>query len=65
MGKTCGIITGLLVLVAGLVMLLAGLNVAPFAGSTLTLLVAGVALALVGISVMVHAVKACPLCKGS
>ncbi len=63
MCKTCGVITGLLVLVAGVVMLLAGLGVAPLAGSALTWDVAGAALALVGISLIVHALKMCPMCK--
>ena len=63
MCKTCGAITGLLVLVAGAVMLLAGLGVAPLAGSALAWEVAGAALVLVGLSVIVHSLKMCPMCK--
>ncbi len=63
MCKTCGVITGLLVLVAGVVMLLAGLGVAPLAGSALSWEISGAALALVGLSLIVHTLKMCPMCK--
>jgi uncharacterized membrane protein len=59
MGKTCGIISGLLVLIAGLALLLFGLNVWGVGAANL---VAGVMLALFGLSFMMHKMNACPMC---
>ncbi len=60
MCKTCGVITGLLVLVSGVVMLLAGLGNLNAMTATV---VGGAALALAGLSFVVHALKMCPMCK--
>jgi predicted cobalt transporter CbtA len=60
MDKTCGVITGLLVLVAGVLFLLSGIG--QLAGATASL-ASGVLLALVGLSVIVHSMRMCPMCK--
>lgn len=60
MCKTCGSISGLLVLVAGACMLLSALGSLP--GSTAGM-VAGAALGLYGISLVVHSLGMCPMCK--
>jgi hypothetical protein len=53
----CGTISGLLVLLAGLVLAFA------FGGMSADL-ISGILLALYGLSVLVHANGWCPMCKG-
>jgi len=62
MDTTCAVISGLLVLIAGVALLLFGLGT----WNAMTAhVVAGVALAVFGISFIVHGMgNICPLCKG-
>jgi len=60
MDKTCGIVTGLMVLIAGACLLAFGLGML---SATLANEVAGVLIVLTGISVVVHALCMCPMCK--
>jgi hypothetical protein len=56
----CGTVSGLLVLVAGLVLLLASLRMLD---STTSTMIAGAALALYGLGAIVHTANMCPMCK--
>ncbi len=56
----CCTLKGLLLLVAGAVLLLSGLGMLD---GVLATLVAGASIALVGLAGLVHSVGACPLCK--
>ena len=60
MGKVCGSICGLLVLVAGVVMFMFG---NAMLDPRLAFTVAGAALALYGLGFLVHALGLCPMCK--
>ncbi len=56
----CGTVSGLLVLVAGIVLLLASLAMLD---SKTSGLIAGAALALYGLGAIVHTANMCPMCK--
>ncbi len=56
----CGTVSGLLVLVAGAVLLLSSLAML---GQTTSMMIAGAALALYGIGALVHTANMCPMCK--
>ncbi|MDD5339964.1 MAG: hypothetical protein PHV13_01805 [Candidatus ainarchaeum sp.] len=62
MGRVCGSITGLLVLVSGLAFV-ASAQVAALINAQ-DVMIAGAALALAGLSLLIHALGLCPLCKG-
>jgi hypothetical protein len=61
MGKICGSITGVLVVVSG-VLFVASAQIAALINAQ-DVMIAGVALALGGLSLLIHALGLCPLCK--
>lgn len=60
MGTMCMSVTGVLVLVSGISMLLGGLNTL---SPMLSWMVSGATLTLAGLSLLVHGMKMCPMCK--
>ncbi|MBS3070575.1 hypothetical protein J4220_03655 [Candidatus Micrarchaeota archaeon] len=60
MHKTCKMLSGLLVLLAGLTLLAFGYNLLAVMAAHQ---IAGILLALYGIAKLAHAIGACPMCK--
>ena len=60
MGKTCGLIAGILATVGGAALLLFGLGTL---GASIAYQISGVAFTILGVSVIIHAAELCPTCN--